>query len=192
MQNTLSITDDQQIVSAFLYLVRDFSGDEVEAIARGVLQQDVSRWRKGGYKRLQGTKRRALLDYLLKQGIEREHIPTLAASYGSEDAAPGEAPADAEGPVFHSAEMIESVRAKMRVTAGTLRASEQTIANVTRVAEVDGLGVDDQVTMLQDIADAFDKANRANVERHIVFLRGHGTPNEPPKRVAGRRANGEQ
>lgn len=55
---------DQEIVELFLARVRGLNQEEAAARVSEVKQHDMSRWRRGEFKRLSERKRQALLDYL--------------------------------------------------------------------------------------------------------------------------------
>lgn len=57
-------TSDEDIVSRFLEATAHLSQDEAARQADGVTQDDVSRWRRGAWKRLTAKKRRALERFL--------------------------------------------------------------------------------------------------------------------------------
>lgn len=55
---------DATLVRDFLEAVDGFSQEEVERRVGGVTQNDLSRWRRGEWKRITAAKRRALQDFL--------------------------------------------------------------------------------------------------------------------------------
>lgn len=60
---------DKDLVDAFLGATDGLTQGEVEQAVDGVTQNDVSRWRRGEWKRLTGEKRRALSRFVEAGGV---------------------------------------------------------------------------------------------------------------------------
>lgn len=55
---------DRELVDAFLEAIHGMSSYRIHGLIDGITQTDVSRWRRGEWKRLTGEKRRAIETYL--------------------------------------------------------------------------------------------------------------------------------
>lgn len=66
----LAKLSDKRLVELFLQETEEFSGPAIRDRVDGVTEYDVSRWRRGDFKRLTAEKRKSLVDFLERERVE--------------------------------------------------------------------------------------------------------------------------
>lgn len=79
---------DKELVGAFLRAIEGRYGSDVAAEVPGITADDISRWRRGAWKRLTEPKRRAIRAYLAAHGTSRTVARERERRYGDEAVIP--------------------------------------------------------------------------------------------------------
>lgn len=114
---------DVDLVAAFLTAVKDYSGHEVARMVADVTADDMSRWRRGEWKRISSPKRRAITGFL----EQREETTTTPDEQKAEDLfhhfegmirQMGGTGADPEELVLRKLDAVEGIRRLYAATTG--------------------------------------------------------------------------
>jgi hypothetical protein len=105
-------SDDKELIEEFLRLVKGLNQEDVARRVSEVKQHDVSRWRRGAFKRLSEKKRAAVLAYIEGHwnGGKEETPEDAVAAVGGSDYDPGSDPdVQAFGDLVNVARTLRSI-----------------------------------------------------------------------------------
>lgn len=158
---------DAEIVQAFLAETAGLSQEEIEAIAEGITQTDVSRWRRDDWQRLTAAKRRAVLRFL----EERRRAKAVAQRAGA-SVVPAEAAAEL-GRAF-AADMYMRL---LELAQGLARDYGVQPEDLLRVSPPDQVRVREVMDEVERFLEAEAAAEEAAAETEQD--RDDGAPDEP-------------